>query len=410
MRFVTERIDHLDKRADPDDETVAHGDSLSPRTGRIDGDDLVSDEHSGGGGTHSRILPCQRFARRADRDKARVVPGSSTTMKAAIYRRPGDVEIVDVDRPAGAGVIVAVDHCGICGTDLHMVLDGWGTPDTIFGHEWSGQVVHPGDSDLAVGALVVGVPSAVCGQCEQCLSGRTSLCRHRPTPGNTAERGAFAEFVELDKSRLVSVPEGVSGRAAAYTEPLAVALHAVTLSEIRDDQTSLVFGAGPIGAAIIAILAARGIPVAAVEPHERRAALAASLGATVRSAEQLDVPAHPGEISGNAVEVVFETSGARVAAEDGLTQLAGGGVLMLVGTGLDYPKLDTNRLILNELRVTGAFNYDADGFRDALALIADGALPLDLLIEEEVVDLDGLLDVMQRLRAGEVPGKVMVKP
>ena len=77
---------------------------------------------------------------------------------------------------------------------------------------------------------------------------------------------------------------------------------------------------------------------------------------------------------------------------------------------MDYPTLDTNRVILNELRVTGAFNYDADGFRDALDLIASGSLPLDELIERDAVDLDGMLDVMQQLRAGEVSGKVMVRP
>jgi len=338
------------------------------------------------------------------------MPTTSHRMKAAIYRRPGLVEITEVDRPDGAGVLVEVDHCGICGTDLHMVLDGWGTPDAILGHEWSGRVVHAGDSDFAIGALVVGVPSAVCGTCDLCLNGRTSLCRNRPAPGSANERGAFAEFIELDKSRLVVVPDGVDGFAAAYTEPLAVALHAVSLSAIRDDQTALVFGAGPIGAAIVAVLVARGIAVSAVEPQPPRAALATALGATVRSLDELTVPTHPGEIARDAVDVVFESSGARAASEVGLTQVAGGGLLMLVGTGLDYPKLDTNRLILNEIRVTGAFNYDADGFRDALALIADGALPLDLLIEDDVVDLDGLLDAMQRLRAGALPGKVMVRP
>ena len=62
---------------------------------------------------------------------------------------------------------------------------------------------------------------------------------------------------------------------------------------------------------------------------------------------------------------------------------------MIVGTGLDYPRLDTNRVILNELHITGAFNYDADGFSAAMDLIASGALPLDQLIHPETVDLKG---------------------
>ena len=163
-------------------------------------------------------------------------------------------------------------------------------------------------------------------------------------------------------------------------------------------------------ARIIAVLRARGLEVSAVEPAPSRAGLARSLGATVRDAEDLEVTAHPGRPAADAVDVVFETSGARVASETGLTQLTPGGTLVLVGTGLDHPRLDTNRVILNELRVTGAFNYDANGFEDALALIASDSLPIDDLIAADDVALDGLLTAMQRLRAGEIPGKAMVRP
>ena len=107
---------------------------------------------------------------------------------------------------------------------------------------------------------------------------------------------------------------------------------------------------------------------------------------------------------------MFETSGARQAAQAGLTQLAGGGSMVIVGTGMDYPRLDTNRMILNELTVTGAYEYDPDGLSAALDLIASGVLPMDVLVEPDPVGLDGILDVMGRLRSGEVAGKVLVKP
>jgi threonine dehydrogenase-like Zn-dependent dehydrogenase len=333
-------------------------------------------------------------------------------MKAAIYRSRGEIEVVDIAKPEAddGRALVGIDFCGICGTDLHMVIDGWGTPGSVFGHEWSGRIVDPGGSGLAIGATVVAVPSVACGHCERCREGRTSLCLNRPAAGNGPERGAFAAFVDLDPARLLEVPDGVDARAAAYTEPLAVALHAVTLSDIADNQRALVFGAGPIGAAIIAILRTRGIDVAAVEPGDKRGALAEALGASVWAPADVTAPGHPGETLPDGFDAVFETSGVRAAVESGLGQLVGGGVLMLVGTGLDFPKLDTNRIILNELQVTGAFNYDPNGFQDALALIASGALPLDLLIEPDTVDLHGVLDAMQRLRAGELPGKVMVTP
>jgi threonine dehydrogenase-like Zn-dependent dehydrogenase len=333
-------------------------------------------------------------------------------MKAATYRGPGRVEVVDVARPAATdgNALVAIDYCGICGTDLHMMIDGWGTPGSVFGHEWSGRVVEPGPSDLAPGTRVVGRPAVECGHCDRCRDGRPSLCRNRSNAGSGPEQGAFAGFVSLDPRRLIPVPDGIEAMEAAFSEPLAVALHAVTLAQINEGDRALVFGAGPIGAAIVAILRTRGVEVDVVEPGARRADLATRIGAGVRTVEDLPVAGHPGDIVADAVDVVFETSGVRAAAEAGLTQLSATGVLMLVGTGLDFPKLDTNRIILNELTITGAYNYDADGFRSALELIASGTLPLDLLIEPEPVGLDGLLDAMQRLRAGELPGKVMVTP
>ena len=335
--------------------------------------------------------------------------GSIETMRAAIYRRQGEVDITETAVPDDGGVLIAVEYCGICGTDLHMILDGWGAPDSVYGHEWSGRVVDAGQGELPVGTLVVGTPSETCGDCEQCRAGRPSLCAARPEAGAAPVRGAFAEYVRVPRELLVPVPDGIDARSAAYAEPLAVALHAITVSAITADQTALVVGAGPIGAAIIAVLHSRGIATAAVEPGERRRRLAEQLGATARTPEDLEIPAHPGHSPHDAVDVVFETSGARVAAESGLTQLTAGGTLVLVGTGLDAPKLDSNRMILNELTVTGAFNYDADGFAAALALIGSGRLPMDHLLAPDDTDLDELLSTMQRLRSGEIPGKAMVR-
>ena len=339
------------------------------------------------------------------------MPGDAATMRAAVYHRPGELEVADVARPAAdERAVVAVEYCGICGTDLHMVLDGWGTPGSVFGHEWSGRVVEPGDTGFAAGTLVVGLPSTTCGACGPCLAGRPSLCRARPEAGAAVDRGAFAEFVGIGGDRLIAVPAGIGARAAAYTEPLAVALHAATLSEIEPGQSALVMGAGPIGAALVAVLAGRGITTSVVEPGAERRALAERLGARVRASTDLEITAHPGEPSRDAVDVVFETSGARVAAESGLTQVAPGGALVLVGTGMDHPRLDTNRVILNELRITGVFNYDEGGFEAALDLIGSGSLPLDELIADDPVALGDVLPTMHRLRAGEIPGKAMVRP
>ena len=331
-------------------------------------------------------------------------------MRAAVYRRKGGLEVVDVPVPAlgPTDALVEVAYCGVCGTDLHMVLDGWGEPGMVFGHEWSGRVVGLGpEASFDTDAVVVGRGWMECGSCR---AGRPALCEQRPLAGSDGHWGAFARYLAVDHRHLVSVPDGVSAREAAYTEPLAVAMHAVTLGEVETDRQAIVFGCGPIGAGVVAVLGTRDVAVTVIEPYGLRQELARRLGAAVGSLDDLEVPGHPGEVAAGAVDYVFETSGARSAAEAGLTQLTGGGRMVLVGTGMDYPKLDTNRVILNELVVTGAFDYDPAGFSAALELIASGALPLDVLLEPEPVGLDGLLDTMGRLRCGEVAGKVLVRP
>jgi (R,R)-butanediol dehydrogenase/meso-butanediol dehydrogenase/diacetyl reductase len=211
----------------------------------------------------------------------------------------------------------------------------------------------------------------------------------------------------------LALPEGLGFREAALAEPLSVALHAITLSNIADDEQALVIGAGPIGQLVLAALRVRGIDAAVVEPAPPRRALAASLGATsVRGPEELDVPsiAEPDRIVDAAVDVVFECSGKRAAMEAGLAQLRPTGRLVLVGAGIEPPHFDPNRILLNELVITGSFTYDADGFDRSLELLASGELPLDLLLEPTAVPLTELLDAMQQLAAGKLAAKVLVAP
>ena len=339
---------------------------------------------------------------------------AASTMSAAVYRRPGQLDVTEVPLPelGPSGALVEVAYCGVCGTDLHMVLDGWGTPDTIFGHEWSGRVIAAGpEARVAEGAAVVGRGWVECGRCRHCRAGQPGLCAQRPLAGiDDDHSGAFARYLVTDYRNLTAVPDGVSLREAAYAEPLAVSMHAVTKGAYVPGGRAMVFGCGPIGAAVVAVLTTRGGDVTVVEPSEPRRNLARRLGATVRSTDELETPGHPGQVPSDAVDWVFETSGARQAAQAGLTQLARAGTMVIVGTGMDYPKLDTSRMILNELVVTGAYEYDLDGLIAALDLIASGALPMDVLLEPDPVGLDGILEIMGRLRSGEVAGKVLVQP
>jgi (R,R)-butanediol dehydrogenase/meso-butanediol dehydrogenase/diacetyl reductase len=193
-----------------------------------------------------------------------------------------------------------------------------------------------------------------------------------------------------------------------------VALHGINRSPIEPGRSAMVFGAGPIGALTIAALRAMGVDdVTCVEPSPARRALAEAVGATrVRTPDELVVPsiAEPGLVVPGAVDVVLECSGKAAAMEAGLAQLVRGGTLVLVGAGIDPPRFDPNRILLNELVVTGSFTYDRDGFPHALDLLASGRLPIDRLLEPEEVPLEGLLDAMRDLATGRRAGKVLVRP
>lgn len=347
-----------------------------------------------------------------------MTPARPERMVAAVLRAPGRLAVEEVPVPAvGDGeVLVAVELCGVCGSDLHMVLDGWGERGGWPGHEWTGRVaaVGAGVTRWGLGDAVVGGPSVRCGTCPACRAGRPSLCATRESPGRGPEHGAFATYKLAAADELLPRPADLAPRAAALAEPLAVALHGITRSGIGPGQRALVLGAGPIGALTIAALRALGVDdVACAEPGERRRALAGAVGATaVRHPDALEVPtiAEPGRVVADAFDVVLECSGRAAAMEAGLAQLARGGALVLVGAGMEAPRFDPNRILLNELVVTGAFTYDAGGFERALTLLSSGAVPVDDLLEPEVVRMDGLLDAMRGLAEGRLAGKVLVRP
>jgi len=339
-------------------------------------------------------------------------------MVAAVLEGPGRLNVRAVPVPAlgDDGVLVAVDLCGICGSDLHFVLEGWGQRGTWQGHEWVGKVVAVGPdvTNWAVGDDVVGGPTEPCGTCAMCAEGRPSLCSGRDDPGRNDNAGAFATYKRTKASELLARPEGLSPRAAALAEPLGIALHAIHNGGVVAGHRVLVLGAGPIGALAIAAMRTMGVDdITCVEPSDLRQELARAVGATsVLHPDDLIVPsmAEPSLVVEGAVDVVLECSGKASAMEAGLAQLVRGGTLVLVGAGIEPPRFDPNRILLNELVITGAFNYDADGFEQALALLAGGELPVDALLEPGVVPLDGLLDAMRDLAAGRLAGKVLVQP
>ncbi len=339
-------------------------------------------------------------------------------MPAAVYRQPGQVVVEErpVPRPGPGEVLVEVDHCGICGTDIHLLLEGWGRPGIVAGHEYTGHVagLGPGVAGWEIGQPVVGGTSPRCGRCRRCVEGKPSQCENQGSITGGGHDGAFAGYVVVRAESLLELPAGLTTRQAALAEPMAVALHGITRSGAARGDRVMVIGAGPIGALSIAALVAGGIgPVIVVEPGERRRRLASDLGADeVIGPDDLErFPSwEPERLARRAVHVVLECSGRKEAIETGFHQLLRGGTLALVGAGIEPLAFDPNRFVLNELHVVGSFLYDQDGFARGLELLASDGFPIDRLIEADDVPLDRLSDALAGLADGRFAGKVLVVP
>ena len=354
------------------------------------------------------------------RSEAEVGRSSSTLMRAAVIEGPGRLAVRDLERaePGPGEVLVRIEYCGICGTDLHGVLEGWMPPGTVGGHEWSGTVDAVGSdvSDWSAGDFVVGGP-LWCGTCEWCCAGRPAMCLADPMRhADLGHAGAFAEFHLATAASLRPVPEGMDLRVAALSEPLAVALHGITVGKLPDDRAGLhilVSGGGPLGQLVTAALRASGADdVTVVEPSavRRTQALAAGATAAIGPEDLPAAPALPTEAHQDGFHYVFETSGAEAAVTTALALLRPTGTMVLLGTGAFSVRMDAIRILLNELVITGAYCYDADGIDAALERLASGRLPIDALMCPDDVGLDDLLDTMNRLHAGEIPTKALVRP
>jgi 2-desacetyl-2-hydroxyethyl bacteriochlorophyllide A dehydrogenase len=340
-------------------------------------------------------------------------PVGRDLMPAAVYVGDGRlaVEEVPIPEPGPGELLVEIAACGICGSDLHLVLEQYARPGAVLGHEWSGLVVNGGPSEIGPGERVVFEPTPGCGLCRPCRRGRPSVCVRRPVSDMRDMRGAFARYVTVSSSNVLRLPDSLDMRAAALTEPTAIALHAVELAGVATEDRVLVTGAGPVGLVIIAVLRSLGVTdISVSEPVALRRERALAVGATTAIAPDQLVDPGMGRTAERPYAVAFECSGRAAAAERALGQLDFAGTLVFVGTGSEPTRVNHNRMIVMELEAIGAYNYSAAGFGPAVQLLDRGDLPIELLVEDGDVPLSGIMDAMGRLSRGELAAKVLVSP
>ncbi len=337
-------------------------------------------------------------------------------MRAAVYQGKHDLQVLDVDKKvAGPNeVVVQVAYCGVCGTDVHIFNGDGGSfevnPPLVPGHEFSGIISEVGENvdDLKVGDHVTGDPNIMCGECYYCRSGQENFCTNNIGVGTTVD-GGFAEEIVMKASHVFKVPDDLDLMVAAMTEPISCCLHGMDLCDIKNGDTVLVIGGGPIGIIMLQLAKMAGASkVILSEPVESKRKLALELGAdlTINPLEE-DVSAVLADYTKN-VNVVIECVGNVRTMQDAI-QFAGKGATILY-FGLAGPDdtvtIRPDDIFKKELKITSSF-INPYTFPRAIEVLASGQLDVTSIITQ-VIPLEDIEEVFTNPELRR-DGKVMIK-
>ncbi len=282
----------------------------------------------------------------------------------------GRIEIVETERPEpGSGELrVAVERCGICGSDLHFFTGHQPVPPHCPGHEISGTVdaVGTGVRSVKEGDRVAIEPLVRCGACRYCRAGDYHLCPSLQIHGLMIPGGMATSLVVPDYAAHL-LPGQVPSEVGALIEPLAVTVHALRLAGVGSDTPVLVLGAGSVG--LLAVTAARHLeaPFVAVtgrHPHQRE--LAAALGA--------DQVLEPDDVFSVAEppRAVIETVGGKAqTVSDAVNVIDRGGTVAVVGVFDTTPEFSPLFMLVKEVRLVGSMIYNAPGGRSDFEIALD---------------------------------------
>ena len=333
-------------------------------------------------------------------------------MKALLLSEYERLEVVDVPmpRPGSGEVLVRVEACGICGSDVHGYdgTSGRRLPPLIMGHEAAGTVAAVGAevSRLREGDRITFDSTIYCGQCEFCQRGEVNLCNNRQILGVSIpewrREGAFAEYVVVPERITYPLPETIPFEHAAMIEPLAVAVHAVSLATVDADTTALVVGAGMIGLLVLQVLKAYNCRrVFVVDIDDTRLRLASELGATaVINAKSADTKAEIDRLTGGSgVDVALEAVGSTPTVKSAIENVRKGGHVTLIGNVTPTVEIPLQMVVSRELTLQGSAASSGE-YPECIDLLARGAVKVDALISA-VAPLEQGAEWFQRLHARE---------
>ena len=313
-------------------------------------------------------------------------------MKSLLLSEYNHLEIADMPLPPVGPdeVLVRVEACGICGSDVHGYdgSSGRRIPPIVMGHEAAGTVAAVGSSvhGYADGDRVTFDSTVYCGQCAYCLADEANLCDNRQvigvSCGDYRRHGAFAEFVAVPERILYPLPAAISFAEAAMLEAVSVALHAVRVSGARGGESALVIGSGMIGLLTLQAARAAGCsPVFIADIDATRLALAAQVGAdNILDATGADLLSQVHALTGGrGVDLALEAVGRNETVAAAIDCTRKGGTVTLIGNIQPTVELPLQKVVSRQIRLQGSC-ASAGEYPQAIDLVAGGKVVVSPLI------------------------------
>ena len=328
-------------------------------------------------------------------------------MKALIYTAPNHVTFRDEPDPVAADgeVLLRIDAVGICGSDMHAYHghDPRRNPPLILGHELAGTVI----GGALAGRRVTANPLVHCGVCDPCVQGRNNLCSNRTMIG-MSRPGAYAQLMTIPQRCLIDIPQDMSTRAAALTEPAATALHAVLLAQRAlarplPEASTLILGGGAIGLLAALMLRHYGSRVTLAETNALRRASAA------RHAGCATYDPREREPQKNGFEFVIDAVGSKATRAAALAAVKPGGVVLHIGLQDWASEIDMRKLTLDEITLIGTYTYTTADMRATVDALHRGVFG-DLAWVEDRPLKDGALAFQDLDQGRTSAAKIVLMP
>jgi 2-desacetyl-2-hydroxyethyl bacteriochlorophyllide A dehydrogenase len=332
-------------------------------------------------------------------DENRLIPTSFDSeeklMKAAVLVAPRKFEIRDVPVPdyGPDDVLIRVERCGICGTDMHMYHGNYSADrlPIIPGHEFSGTIAKMGSSvaGLSLGQSVTADINLGCRSCFYCRKNDVFHCEKMLQIGIHID-GGMAEYVRVPAHAVVPLPGDMTLQEGAMVEPLSCIVRAFRKSELKMAESVLVIGVGPIGQMHMQLaLRAGAAPVIVLEPNEQRARLARELGADIVVSDPLKIDAAVRAVTnGRGVDVVIESVGLPDLYEKAFALIRPGG--RVIAFGLSKPGQNFRIAALD-------FVLREQGLRGSVAGMGDDMHEAATLLGYKRINVAPFLDTIYRL-------------